>query len=474
MNPGLDASVSSIPMSLPTTQPFSGRNPRGRNFHHSMKSSFHSESPSPPTSPASAPPSSSTTVACGGSRPVRIFCIFPTTRTHANAVLNHAPVSVIGSRQIKHFELPLVRFDVPPSPASPRPLKPFFQHQTSKPKAPRIRYSVHVPAWPIGPLDIVSIPVSLLPLDHDCIIRSASLVVERHIQLNDFATPVSSSHSPYPIPPRSSSSPTCSPSSSPSHSRSNAFPPSFQEPSPPTFNAAASVASDISSDPTVTPHSIYPSTSSFTSDMRPLLPSGDSSVPMFNSPSMPSKVIVNSVVAVDSSPQFSRDSQGVWVKTITFQWPAAKSHSRWTIGETIQSDLVSVKFFVRVKVSLPCQQPTCGVVRLNWPFPFRHFRYPSAPRMALNRSNSLRRSFSSFRRTKPNGGSPSLNTMTYCLLTIPQELDDPNPSLLGVFGEIAIRTFRRHRLPSKDPPSLALTREVRTSLRQSKATPIPK
>ena len=88
---------------------------------------------------------------------------------------------------------------------------------------------------------------------------------------------------------------------------------------------------------------------------------------------MPSKLIVNSIVAVESSPQFSRGSQGAWVKTITFQWPAAKSHSRWTIGETIQSDLVSVKFFVRVKVSLPCQQPPCGVVRLNT-FPFPSFQ----------------------------------------------------------------------------------------------------
>jgi len=47
-----------------------------------------------------------------------------------------------------------------------------------------------------------------------------------------------------------------------------------------------------------------------------------------------------------------RDDEGVWSKTLTLQWPAARSHSRWAIGETIQSDLVSVKFFVRIKITV--------------------------------------------------------------------------------------------------------------------------
>jgi len=40
----------------------------------------------------------------------------------------------------------------------------------------------------------------------------------------------------------------------------------------------------------------------------------------------------------------------VYSKTLTLQWPAAKSHSRWAIGETISSELVSVKYFVRTKI----------------------------------------------------------------------------------------------------------------------------
>jgi hypothetical protein len=35
---------------------------------------------------------------------------------------------------------------------------------------------------------------------------------------------------------------------------------------------------------------------------------------------------------------------------MTVQWPAAKSHSRWAVGETLQSDLASVHYFVRIKV----------------------------------------------------------------------------------------------------------------------------
>jgi hypothetical protein len=56
-------------------------------------------------------------------------------------------------------------------------------------------------------------------------------------------------------------------------------------------------------------------------------------------------------VEAESAGSFVHDEKGVWNKTMTLQWPASKSHSRWAVGETIQSDLVSVRYFVRVKVS---------------------------------------------------------------------------------------------------------------------------
>lgn len=37
---------------------------------------------------------------------------------------------------------------------------------------------------------------------------------------------------------------------------------------------------------------------------------------------------------------------------MTLQWPAPKSHSRWAIGETIDSKLVTVKFLAHVKVNV--------------------------------------------------------------------------------------------------------------------------
>jgi hypothetical protein len=76
-----------------------------------------------------------------------------------------------------------------------------------------------------------------------------------------------------------------------------------------------------------------------------LLPS-DTRIP----PTGAASTLINSVAGTESSGLFARAEDGTWSKTLTLQWPASKSHSRWAIGETIQSDLVSVKFIARVKV----------------------------------------------------------------------------------------------------------------------------
>ncbi|KAG6919977.1 hypothetical protein DXG01_013326 [Tephrocybe rancida] len=270
------------------------------------------------------------------------------------AVLNHVPITAVGSRQVKHFELPLVRFDLPAyEPPPPSPTKPLLLHQTTKPKAPRIRYSIDDPVLPIGPLDIVSIPVHLLPVDEGVTIRSATVMIERRIQLNETDNSLhfpDTPTSPYPIPSSSNpSSPRASPSSS-SSSKASTPSSSYHEPVPSTFSGVETVSSDNSSDPTITPYSMYPSSTSFASD-RPLLPHA-SPAALSTSSHIPPKSIVTPVIGAESSGQFSRDDQGVWTKTVTLQWPAAKSHSRWAIGETIQSELVSVRFFARVKINV--------------------------------------------------------------------------------------------------------------------------
>ncbi|KAG6821182.1 hypothetical protein H0H93_005402 [Arthromyces matolae] len=269
------------------------------------------------------------------------------------AVLSHVPITAVGSRQVKHFELPLVRFDLPPyEPTPPSPARPLLLHQTTKPKAPRIRYTIDAPTYPVGPLDIISIPVHLMPTDDGVTIRSATVMIERRIQLHE----TSGSHlvPDSPTSPLSIPSPSPSPRASPASSYSSKEYPAYQEPAPASFTGMETVSSDISSDPTITPQSMYPSSSSFASD-RPLLPHPAPVAPFtpsLSSSQIPSKLIVSPITGAESSGQFVRDSQGIWTKTVSLQWPAAKSHSRWAIGETIHSELASVRFFARVKISV--------------------------------------------------------------------------------------------------------------------------
>lgn len=237
-----------------------------------------------------------------------------------------------------------MRYDLPPLPRRPRKPEQPLSQQTDKPRAPRIRYSINSPASHIGPLDLVSIPIQLLPVDQDVSIRSASVIVERKIQFADSANSL----------PTSPSIPTPRPSSSATPSRSPSTQ-SFQEFSHFT-DGLASTSSLSSSNPTITPGTLYPSAPPSSSELHRLLPQSavtsylDVPSPPQSPNPAPSKVVVNPIAGAESSGHFARDANGVWSKTLTLQWPASKTHSRWGIGETIESDLVSVKFFIRVKV----------------------------------------------------------------------------------------------------------------------------
>ena len=264
----------------------------------------------------------------GGSRLVRL--VIPTffiAHSFCPKVLNHAPISGVGARQIRHFELPFIRYDVPIcspiTPASP----PLLNLQTNKPRAPRIRYSIDSPQIPIGPLDLVSISIHLLPLDHGVSVRSASVIVERRIQLHDQPSGSTS------IPQISSSSysPRQSPTLLPSFPRSPSAP--FQEDH--LLNAESSMLSLSSYSPTSTP--------SIASESAPLLHSNSIA-------STGTKLVVNPIVGTESSGTLFRDENGVWNRTLTLQWPTVRSPNLWAIGETISSNLVTVKYFIRTKV----------------------------------------------------------------------------------------------------------------------------
>jgi len=256
--------------------------------------------------------------------------------TEIASVLNHTFIAGVGSRQVRHSDLSLVRYDIPswlPSPVIPEPM---LNLQTNKPRAPRIRYSIHPPRSAIGPMDLVSIPLHLQPMDKDVSIRSASVVVERRIVLNDNPTPPNPSPWTRPdgLDTNSSNSSLHKPPSSPNLSSL----------SPERSSSSTSLLSlSPDTDPTLSLHSLG-------STITPDTPSSPSTSTGHSS----TKAIVNPVADAQSSGSFTRDQKGVFSKTLTLQWPSPKSRAHWAIGETITSDLVSVKFILRTKVSFSC------------------------------------------------------------------------------------------------------------------------
>ena len=243
----------------------------------------------------------------------------------------------MGCRQSKHYELPWVRYDlpsIPPTLSTQLPVQ--LDSRTNKPRAPTIRYSVNTSISPIGPLDLVSITLHLLPTEPAVSIRSASLIVERRIQFIDTSAPPSPRELDNSSPPASANPPLSSiaQASSPYH-----------EPQRPK-NSSNSTSQSASRSSSCAPSLMMDGTDD---EHRPLLhPPTTAHTPADS----PSKIITTSVAGVESSGRFALDTNGVWTKTLTFQWPASKSNSRWAIGETIQSDMVSVRFFAKIKVRL--------------------------------------------------------------------------------------------------------------------------
>lgn len=228
---------------------------------------------------------------------------------------------------------------------------------TQKPRAPVIQYQLLQPTAPVGPLDIVTIPLVLRPLDPAVIVRSATLVVERRIELCETSQlptqnrQSSSSPSPSPSPNVMSGSDGENSSGSTfrglNHDRSSRAQGRMCEPSTSTAhllsphspnaqftsNSLTSLSSAITTD----------STSSSRADERPLL------TPIMTD--LPAKTVSLTVAHVDSTGPFSKDPSGAYSKSLTLQWPASKSNSHWAMGETMQTEMIRVRFFIHVKVS---------------------------------------------------------------------------------------------------------------------------
>ena len=98
--------------------------------------------------------------------------------------MNHPHIFGVGNRQVRSSDLHMLRYDVPRMQRE-HVLSPSRYLLTAKPRAPVVRYQMLTPTDPVGPLDIVTIPIVLHPLDPAVVVRSISLVVERRIELSE-------------------------------------------------------------------------------------------------------------------------------------------------------------------------------------------------------------------------------------------------------------------------------------------------
>lgn len=281
--------------------------------------------------------------------------------THLLPVLDHVPLVGVGSRLFRCFDLPLIRYDIPPPlPSPPLPTEPpsstphILYHPTMRPHVPVLRYNLSTPALPIGPSDYVFTSIHLRPLNPTVSIRSATVLVERRIDLHNVTSnsQTFSIHSSE-LPPDDIEPPSPSPSR-PRSSRASASssPPIAVSSSMPESSSAVrrspySLPSPFSSS-TVDTTSPTPSSSTYTVT-SPLLPHisnshSSQSYPPMNPIDVPSKSLTTIIAYADSGVGgFAVDrSTGIWSKTVSLQWPKPRSHFYWAQGETSKSDLADV------------------------------------------------------------------------------------------------------------------------------------
>ncbi|KAI0928355.1 hypothetical protein AcW1_005625 [Taiwanofungus camphoratus] len=285
------------------------------------------------------------------------------------AALEHVPMAGVGSRLVRHFDLALIRYDAPshshssliPPPSAP----PHALHlQTNKPRAPVIRYNISTPTHPIGPSDIVFVSLFLQPLDPGVSIRSATLVVERRIEIHHTSalsptSPTSPDFAAYDVPTPSSSSSHLSPTNRSESPSSPLSPDGYG-----TSSSSATLEISTSSTRQLLPSSAHPS---------PPPPIGIPPYPTLHPPPnasphahahtplstyIPSSAqppgdaprTLAATIASAEGTDFTRDAAGVWSKTLTVQWPGPRSQSRWALGETLHGAYASVRFFAKTRV----------------------------------------------------------------------------------------------------------------------------
>ncbi|KAG2157425.1 hypothetical protein DEU56DRAFT_721884 [Suillus clintonianus] len=359
------------------------------------------------------------------------------------AVVNHAPIPGVGSRLLKHYDLYLIRHDLPgnvppPSPVTPPPTS-YLSSLSTKSRAPSLHYRILLPTKPVGPLDIVSLQVTVQPLDPAVSIRSATAVVERRIQFSEL--PISSPGT------STSSAPTLSPhsyliSNQESHSHDHQSVAAHSS----DIMSAASSSNDLHH---------FSSSSSLVSDTRPLLPQHQSSVPSASPSTHTGERTATHIFAhLESSHRFARDSTGTWRQTLTFSWPDASPSSRWTVGETVQTDMVSIKFFIRVKLIVSSPNSSAETVELDDKEIIVVSTNEAQRQLALSRysaaSQSKSRSPKRSKRDRPNTNTqlPSPPRSPPSVAQVPEKA--PNTSKGGHEPEISLE--HKHKFSSASSP----------------------
>ena len=196
------------------------------------------------------------------------------------AILEHLPIFGVGNRLVRHFELPLLRYDVPPhsrSIPSPPSLPILIQSPKSRLPIYHCTFSTPTPSTPIGPGDLISASLRLQPIDPSFSVRSATMTIDRRLDLRLPADNLSTSV-PSPAPPDASTE---------------------------SFSSLAD---------------------------------------------QPSSKSASTTIVRSESLEFSLDSTGALSKTIITRWPLRKQHS-WSVGETMTSDLATIKFYIHFRVS---------------------------------------------------------------------------------------------------------------------------
>ncbi|KZV69676.1 hypothetical protein PENSPDRAFT_665619 [Peniophora sp. CONT] len=225
---------------------------------------------------------------------------FPDYRVfwRVEAAIAHPPIAGVGTRTSKQVDIPITRYAAPtPPPFAPGPSHHFLS--SNKPRAPLLHYRVRVPPEAVGPQDILSVTLDVRPADPAVVVRSASLTVERRIELRD----------------------------------------------PPSTSSNASIDS-------------FASSSSSSTSGRPLLPPTPASPALFSSGSTPPSAYADTIKtattivagAESGAGRFARDENGLYTRTLALQWPASRTTSRWALGETLDTPLARISFSVKARV----------------------------------------------------------------------------------------------------------------------------